>query len=226
MNSSPLRLAVFDCDGTLVDSQSSIVHAMFAACDHHDFARPGEDDVRRVVGLPLEIAVQHLLPGVSAAYALDISETYKSAFRDLRAQGQVSEPLFPGIVDVMDRLDAAGWLMGVATGKAMRGLKNTLDHHELMARFVTLQTADVAQGKPHPDMMLKAMAATGVEPAHAVMIGDTTFDVEMAKNAGVKAIGVAWGYHETQELMDAGAALVVHTTNDLAAALFEDMGPK
>lgn len=224
MKPAPLRLAVFDCDGTLVDSQSSIVHAMYAACDHHDFARPGENDVRRVVGLPLEIAIQHLLPGVSAAFALDISETYKSAFRDLRAAGEVNEPLYAGITDVMDGLDAAGWLMGVATGKAMRGLENTLKHHEIMDRFVTLQTADVAHGKPHPDMMLKAMAATGAEPEHSVMIGDTTFDMEMAMSAGVKAIGVAWGYHEAQELMDAGASLVVHTTNDLTAALFDEIG--
>ena len=224
MNASPLRLAVFDCDGTLVDSQSSIIHAMFAACDHHDFARPGESDVRRVVGLPLEVAIQHLLPGVSAAFALDISETYKSAFRDLRAAGEVSEPLYTGITDVMDSLDAAGWLMGVATGKAMRGLENTLNHHEIMDRFVTLQTADVAHGKPHPDMMLKAMAATGAEPEHSVMIGDTTFDVEMAMNAGVKAIGVAWGYHDVQELMDAGASQIVHTAKDLGTALFDLMG--
>ena len=223
MNATPLRLAVFDCDGTLVDSQSSIIHAMHAACDHHDFARPSDNDVRRVVGLPLEIAIQHLLPGVTDTYALDISESYKSAFRDLRQTGEVCEPLFPGVESVMDRLDDAGWLMGVATGKAMRGLKNTLEHHGLMDRFVTLQTADLAQGKPHPDMMLKAMAATGVEPSRSVMIGDTTFDVEMAKNAGVKAIGVAWGYHEADELMDAGAALVVHTAEDLAAALFDDM---
>ena len=213
-------MAVFDCDGTLVDSQSSIVSAMFAACEHHGFARPEADAVRRMVGLPLDVAIQRLLPQIDVGFSQTMSETYKSAFLDLRQAGLVEEPLFPGVLQVMDRLDAAGWLMGVATGKAMRGLERTLSHHELMGRFVTHQTADRARGKPHPEMMLNAMSETGVEAEHTVMIGDTTYDVEMAANAGVKSIGVAWGYHETGELMDAGAMVVVHTADELMQALF------
>lgn len=219
MISSPLRLAVFDCDGTLVDSQSSIVDAMFVACDHHEFTRPDAEAVRRMVGLPLEVAIQRLLPQVDVDLSLVMSETYKSAFLDMRKAGAVEEPLYPGVLQVMDSLDAAGWLMGIATGKAMRGLKRTLEHHELMDRFVTHQTADRAQGKPHPEMMLNALSETGVEAESALMIGDTTFDVEMAVNAGVACIGVAWGYHETQELMDAGAKVVVHNTDELMTAL-------
>lgn len=220
MTSAPLRLAVFDCDGTLVDSQSSIVDAMHAACDHHGFARAEAEAVRRMVGLPLEVAIQRLLPQVSATLSLEMCETYKSAFFTMRQAGLVEEPLFPGVLRVMDRLDEAGWLMGVATGKAMRGLKRTLEHHDLMSRFVTCQTADIAQGKPHPEMMLNAMSDAGVEAAHAVMIGDTTYDVEMAANAGVKSIGVAWGYHGVEELMDAGAMVVVHSADELVEALF------
>lgn len=221
MTSDPLRLAVFDCDGTLVDSQSSIVAAMHAACDHHGFARPGADAVRRVVGLPLEVAIQHLLPQVDVGFSQVMSETYKSAFFDLRQGGHVNEPLFDGVGGVLDQLDHAGWLMGVATGKSWRGLNSTLSHHGLMGRFVTHQTADRAQGKPHPEMMLNALRDTGVEPEHAVMIGDTTYDVEMAVNAGVKTIAVAWGYHEAQELMDAGALCVVSSADDLTRALIE-----
>ena len=168
-----------------------------------------------MVGLPLEVAIQHLFPHVDAAFSLEVSETYKTAFLSMRQAGEVEEPLYPGIMQVLDSLDAAGWLMGVATGKAMRGLKRTLEHHDLQGRFVTCQTADIAQGKPHPQMLLNAVAETGVEAAHAVMIGDTTYDVEMAVNAGVACIGVAWGYHESQELMDAGAQVVVHSTAEL-----------
>lgn len=219
MTSAPLRLAVFDCDGTLVDSQNSIISAMFAACDHHAFVRPEAHAVRRMVGLPLEVAIQRLLPEVDAEFALVMSETYKSAFLEMRQTGQVEEPLFPGVIEVLGELDAAGWLLGVATGKAMRGLERTLGHHDLMDRFVTLQTADRARGKPHPEMMLNALSDTGVEPHHAVMIGDTTYDVEMAVNAGVQAIGVAWGYHEREELMDAGAIAVVEGTQTLMEAL-------
>jgi len=224
MNDNPLRLAVFDCDGTLVDSQHSIVSAMHAACAHHGFDIPTDEAVRRVVGLPLEVAIRRLVPGVDVVFSQEVSETYKAAFFDLRQAGGVQEPLFPGIADVMDRLDAAQWLMGIATGKSHRGLVSTLEHHNMYERFVTHQTADRAQGKPHPDMMHRAMNETGAEVEHTVMIGDTTFDIEMANNAGVCAIGVAWGYHDIQELMDAGAATVVQTADELAAFLFERMG--
>lgn len=223
MNDTPLRLAVFDCDGTLVDSQHSIVSAMHAACAHHNFDIPSAEAVRRVVGLPLEVAIRRLVPGVDVAFSQEVSETYKAAFFDLRQAGGVQEPLFPGIADVMDRLDAAQWLMGIATGKSHRGLVSTLEHHDIYDRFVTHQTADRAQGKPHPDMMHRAMNETGAVAEHTVMIGDTTFDIEMANNAGVCAIGVAWGYHDVQELMDAGAATVVHSADELARALFERM---
>ena len=218
--SPSVRLAVFDCDGTLVDSQHSIVASMYAAFEHHGFEIPEAEAVRRVVGLPLDVAIRHLAPHVDEAFSQEVSETYKSAFYDLRQAGDVEEPLFAGISDVLDRLDAAGWLMGVATGKSHRGLSATLHHHHIYDRFVTHQTADRAHGKPHPDMMHKAMSATGVNTDDTIMIGDTTFDIEMAKNAGVRSIGVTWGYHQPQELLDAGAACVVTTADELASALF------
>lgn len=221
MTSAPLRLAVFDCDGTLVDSQGSIVSAMHAACDRHGLGRPGADAVRRVVGLPLDVAIRRLLPEVDDAFSQVLSETYKSAFFDLRQAGGVQEPLYDGLGGVLDGLERAGWLLGIATGKSWRGLNSTLSHHGLMERFVTHQTADRARGKPHPEMMLNALHETGVEPAHAVMIGDTTYDMEMAANAGVKAVGVAWGYHGADELMDAGAACVAQTADELTRALIE-----
>ncbi|MBL4615117.1 MAG: HAD-IA family hydrolase [Magnetovibrio sp.] len=220
MSETPLRLAVFDCDGTLVDSQHSIVASMHAACEVHGFEKPDAEAVRRVVGLPLEVAICQLMPGVDQAFSQVVSETYKDAFYQLRQAGEVEEPLYEGIAGVLDQLDGAQWLMGVATGKSHRGLVATLKHHQLYERFVTHQTADRAQGKPHPDMMFKAMNETGAEPQDTIMIGDTTFDIEMAKNAGVRSIGVSWGYHQTEELMDAGAAQVVNTTEELTQALF------
>lgn len=225
MNETPLRLAVFDCDGTLVDSQQSIVASMFAACDVHGFDKPTAEAVRRVVGLPLEVAIRQLFLGVDHAFSKEVSETYKSAFFELRQAGDVQEPMFPGIGGVLDQLDDAGWLMGIATGKSHRGLVSTLKHHELFDRFVTHQTADRAHGKPHPDMMHKAMDATGAQAEHTIMIGDTTFDIEMAQNAGVRSIGVTWGYHETQELMDAGATVVAHSSDELITALFAMVEP-
>lgn len=219
MRDTPLRLAVFDCDGTLVDSQHSIVASMHAAFAHHGFDLPSPETVRRVVGLPLDVAIRRLVPDVDEAFSLEVSETYKSAFFQRRQAGGVVEPLFDGIAAVLDRLDEAGWLMGVATGKSQRGLVATLNQHNMLRRFVTHQTADVAQGKPHPDMMFKAMSETGALAQHTVMIGDTTFDIEMAKNAGVQSIGVAWGYHDRAELLDAGAACVVSSADELTEAV-------
>lgn len=217
--SASVRLAVFDCDGTLVDSQHSIVAAMHAACDEHEIARPGPEAVRRMVGLPLQEAFARLMPDEGADAHARLRESYREFFGALRRAGEVKEPLFPGVIEGLGALEDAGWLLGVATGKARRGLLATLEKHDLADRFVTLQTADVAHGKPHPDMLLRAMADTGAEADRTVMVGDTTFDMEMARNAGTMSIGVAWGYHGAEELRSAGALAVVGDFADLARAM-------
>jgi phosphoglycolate phosphatase len=138
----------------------------------------------------------------------------------MRGAGTVHEPLFDGIAELVERLDADGWLLGVATGKSDRGLSLCLSHHGLLKRFVTLQTADRHPSKPHPSMILQAMADAGAVAETTVMIGDTSFDMEMAVNAGTRALGVAWGYHPPEELMDAGAARVAVD----APALYRHIG--
>lgn len=214
-----LRLAIFDCDGTLVDSQGAIIAAMRAAAEHCDQPEPTAHAVRRVVGLPLLEAVCLLFPAADTEHHLAIEASYKLSFSAARQQGLVSEPLYPGARASLDYLDCNGWLLGVATGKSHRGLVATLSHHELLERFVTLQTADTAAGKPNPDMLHRAMNDTGATKAETIMIGDTTYDMLMARNAGVPAIGVAWGYHESHELMDAGAAMVIDDFDHLVGAI-------
>lgn len=206
-----LKLAVFDCDGTLVDSQFSIIHGMVETARYHGRPQPGAIEVRRVIGLPLDVAMQRVFPGLGADDAKRYCETYIEVFQALRRDDAVIEPLFDGIAAALDRLEADGWLLGVATGKAMRGLAHTLANHRLDGRFVTLQTADRAMGKPHPDMLDRAMAETGVAAERVVMIGDTTFDMEMSVNAGTLALGVSWGYHDRDDLRATGAmALADH----------------
>jgi len=214
-----LRLAVFDCDGTLVDSQHSIVHAMESAFDLHDFGAPNPAAVRRIIGLPLVEGIRILSPETDATLHPHVAETYKSVFRELRASGEVHEPLFPGVRATITALHDAGWLLGIATGKAMRGLIATLEPYGLIDCFVTKQTADIAMGKPHPDMLDRAMADTGVDADATVMIGDTTYDMEMARNAGTKSVGVSWGYHLTDELQAAGAHTVIDGFEALVGAL-------
>jgi phosphoglycolate phosphatase len=203
------RLALFDCDGTLVDSQHTICSAMTSAFIAMGREPPAPERTRRIVGLSLVEAMQALLPGEAAWVHADLAERYKRAFLDLRGRGLVEEPLFDGIKELLDRLEADGWLLGVATGKSDRGLGLCLDCHRLAGRFVTLQTADRHPSKPHPSMIEQAMADAGAGPATTMMIGDTSFDMAMARAAGATAIGVAWGYHAPEELRAAGAHHVV-----------------
>ncbi len=213
--SRSLRLAVFDCDGTLVDSQHSIISSMFSAFDARAHPRPETEAVRQVVGLSLREAMVRLLPDAGPDDHDGLVTSYKEAFSDLRNKGEVHDPLYPGALEVLEVLETAGWVLGVATGKGRRGLLMTLETHRLTHRFQTLQTADSGPGKPNPDMLLNAMRETGTDPAATVMIGDTTFDMEMAKRAGTMALGVSWGYHPEEHLYAAGAQAVIDEFRDL-----------
>ena len=148
--SDPLRLVVFDCDGTLVDSQHSIIDCMTSAFEEHGLTAPLADDVRSIVGLSLDEAISRLTPDLTPEAIDVLVENYKLAFQRSRRLGEHDEPLYPGTIEVLRELEDAGYLLGVATGKSMRGLKATLGRHGLIDRFQTLQTADIAPGKPHP----------------------------------------------------------------------------
>ena len=215
---SSLRLAVFDCDGTLVDSQHSIIACMSAAFAAAGLAAPTAEAVRRVVGLPLAASVARLNPALAAPECDRVAEFYKQAFGDMRRDSGLNEPMFQGVRELLDALEAEGIVLGVATGKGRRGLRITLEHHGLLGRFTTLQTADDAPGKPHPEMLRRAMAETGVGAAVTAMIGDTTYDIVMALNAGTAAIGVGWGYHPPDELRAAGAHEVVDAAHEVRPA--------
>ena len=215
------RLAVFDCDGTLVDGQASICNAMERAFAEAGLAAPDRNDVRRIVGLSLPQAVRRLIPDQNEALHLSIAESYKQAFRAARAAGALSEPLFDGIADTLAALRGAGWTLGVATGKSDRGLEHCLAMHGLTDHFVTLQTADRHPSKPHPAMLEAALDEALAAPADAVMIGDTVYDMALAVAAGVRAIGVAWGYHDADELRAAGAEYVAATPAELTEYLLK-----
>lgn len=209
------RLVVFDCDGTLVDGQAAICETMEQAFASAGLVAPDRHQVRRMVGLSLPYAMRELAPDASDDERHAVVEAYKTGFRDLRLSGALREPLFEGIDALIEQLDAEGWLLAVATGKSDRGLIACLESHGIRNRFVSLQTADRHPSKPHPAMLEAALVEAGVAPADAVMIGDTSFDMEMAVAAGVRAIGVSWGYHEAQELFDTGASAVADTAEQL-----------
>ena len=217
-----IKGVLFDCDGTLVDSQASICAAMDAAFAALSLPPPDRHRTRRVVGLSLPQAMARMLPDGTPALHDALADAYKAAFQDLRAGGAVQEPLYDGIADLVTALDDAGWMLGVATGKSDRGLAHCLAFHGLTDRFVTLQTADRHPSKPDPSMAFQAMAEAGAIPETTVMIGDTSFDMELARAANIRAIGVDWGYHDADELTAAGADVVVRNVADLRALLLGD----
>lgn len=204
------RLAIFDCDGTLVDSQANICRAMEDCFVAARLDPPAREAIRRIVGLSLVPAIARLLPDADAALHTAMAEAYKRAFFAMRSSGTLDpEPLFDGVADALDALEDSGWLLGVATGKSDRGLHAILEHHGIRHRFVTLQTADRHPSKPHPSMVDTAIAEAGAAPETAVVIGDTSFDMAMARAAGAHAVGVAWGYHTPHDLVGAGAHHVI-----------------
>lgn len=213
------RLALFDCDGTLVDSQANICLCMEEAFVQTGLPAPPRRAIRRVVGLSLVPAMQALAPDAEDSLHQQLAERYKGAFQQLRHRGLGDEPMFEGIRDAMDRLRSDGWLLGVATGKSDRGLTLCLAHHGILDHFVTLQTADRHPSKPHPSMIYQAMAEAGASPQTTVMIGDTSFDMAMAVAAGARALGVDWGYHEAHELHAAGAFAVISHPDQLLDSL-------
>ena len=220
------RLIIFDMDGTLIDSQDLIVAGMVTAFEGAGMIPPPRDDILSIVGLSLDEAVHTLRPDLPAAETKDLANAYRASFVEQRAKsgGEAIAPLYPGARAALEGLQTAGATMGVATGKAWRGLEHTYVTHDIGHFFSTSQTADGHPSKPHPSMVLKAMAEVGAHPDQTVMIGDTEFDIAMGRAAGVRTIGVSWGYHPVARLKAAQADMIIDGYDALAATLDELIG--
>jgi len=217
---SGLKLAVFDVDGTLVDSRQVITQAMSRAFKRAGLGEIGYERTRTIVGLELTEAVLRLAPVDYPAERIpQLATFYKQAFVEMRSEDGFSEPLYAGARDTVERLADSGWLLGVATGKARRGLDIVFEHHGLHQYFQTLQTVDGGPGKPHPRMVLDAMGETGAQADETVMIGDTSFDMAMGRAAGATALGVSWGFHTVDEINEGGAHAIHHDFAALDRAL-------
>ncbi len=217
---SELKLVVFDCDGTLVDSQHMIVAAMSRAFSAHSLPLLPREKVLSIVGLSLEEAIRKLLPQEDGATVSLVRESYRQAFFHLRQDPSLHEPLFPGAREALERLAARDdVLLGVATGKSQRGLRNILELHDICGHFMTLQTADEHPSKPHPSMMHQAMSEAGVRADQTVVLGDTSYDIVMGRDAGAHAVGVSWGYHDAAELTAYGASHVLDHFDDVVPYL-------
>lgn len=199
---------MFDVDGTLVDSQNLIVAAQREAFAAQGLEPPSRERALSIVGLSLQEAFTVLVGPEGPVEAL--AEGYRHAFGRLRADPAYHEPLFAGAGELLAELGRRKEVrLGIATGKSRRGVAHLLERHGWGRLFTTIQTADDAPSKPHPAMLEQAMAAAGAGPARTVMIGDSTFDMSMARSASVTAIGVSWGYHPVEVLRQAGADAIV-----------------
>lgn len=213
-----LKLILFDVDGTLVDSQNHILAAMTAACDSVDMATPSRNAILSIVGLSLPEAVFRLMPDSALPQREKMVEAYKAAFNAQREElgANATSPLYDGALEAVRALHAVdNHILGIATGKSRRGLDSLLNGHGLENVFFTQQVADDHPSKPHPSMILRALSESGVDAANTVMIGDTSYDMAMAKSAGVGRIGVDWGYHSQDDLTEAGAEVILQGFGDL-----------
>lgn len=215
-----LKLFIFDCDGTLIDSQHVIVAAMANAFAAQDLAAPDRAHVMSVIGLSLHDAIATLAPDVDRDTLEQLVKLYRGAFAENRSKALSHEQLYPGISDVISRLSAEpDVVLAIATGKSIAGVNRLLEQQDWTAHFSSIQTADTHPSKPHPSMIAQALEDTGVARSNAVMIGDTTYDMEMARAAGVGALGVDWGYHDTDDLSRAGAHVICRNVSSLIADL-------
>ena len=220
-----LRLVIFDVDGTLVDSQDLIVRAMGFAYDRMGVPVPARDVILSFVGMSLDLIFPAMSPELDAAQHAALTQGYKDAYFHLRQEqgSALTSPFFDGMRDVLDALKVQDWtLQAVATGKSKRGLDKLIEGHGLDGYFQSQHVADFHPSKPHPAMVHACLADTGVAAERAVMIGDTTFDIDMGRAAGVKTIGVDWGYHETATL---NADRIVKTPDAILSAIDDLIGP-
>lgn len=209
-----MQLVIFDVDGTLVDSQDLIVAAQrlaFAACG---LEPPTRERSLSIVGLSLREAFAALVG--PAGPIEQLAEAYRDAFTTVRADPTFEERLFPGAAAVLARLaKRPDVVLGIATGKSQRGVAHLLARQGWEGVFATIQTADDAPSKPDPGMLLRALDATNVPAGQAVMVGDTSYDMAMARSAGIRGIGVSWGYHPVPALREAGAETIIDSFDEL-----------
>lgn len=214
------HLILFDCDGTIVDSEGLIIEAMKRAFNDEGLEAPEPAAIRRIIGLSLPLAVAHLGAPSDEDIIMNVSEAYRQRYSYLRDKEGMEEPLFEGMHQLITELGSRDeYILGIATGKTMKGVDNLLNANQLTHLFHTIQTSDKAPSKPNPAMIFQALSETGITPERTVMIGDTTFDLEMANNARVGAIGVTWGHHEAKDLAAHSPRFLIDKIADLKSTI-------
>ncbi len=212
---SRYELVIFDWDGTIMDSTGLIARCIQDACQSLGLPVPTDEQARWVIGLGASESVKHVAPTLEPARYAEFAALYRGNY----IAREHEAPLFEGIPDLLGELRSRERRLAVATGKSRRGLDHALDASGLRRHFELSRCADEGFAKPHPGMLLALLEATGVEPARALMIGDTTHDLELAANAGVDAVGVTYGAHDAGLLRERPARHLAASVEDLRAWL-------
>jgi len=212
-----MKLVLFDCDGTLVDSAALIHEVMARTFEAFDLPRPEPRATRSIIGLTLDIAIARLMGHFEVDQrATKMTAHYKSIFASVRSEGTLQEALFPGIAELVQNLAGRDKLLiGAVTGKSRRGLSQIVETHGFDKLFFVSRTADDCPSKPHPAMVMECCVEAGIDPWHTIVIGDAIYDMQMAKSAGASALGVSWGYASVPELVEAGADHIAHAPADI-----------
>ena len=217
-----MDLIIFDLDGTLINSEAIILEAQYETFKRCGRVHPGREAGLGIVGLTLDIAMAQLAGLVEPDDVL--TETYRQVFSGMRVRAEtdpsLDEPLFAGVAETLAELKRqSGLKLGIATGKSRKGAEFIVARHGWQGLFDTVQSADDAPSKPHPGMIQRAMAETGAAPARTAMVGDSSFDIEMAVAAGVVPVAVSWGFQPVEKLVALGARYVLREFPELPAAL-------
>ena len=211
-----MKLVLFDCDGTLVDSAATIHACMEATFHDAGLTPPSFSETKSVIGLSLDLAIAKLRDRAVDREIVAMVPRYKEHFLKVRTHPDFHEPLYDGIDDLMNALtDRDDLLIGMVTGKSRRGVKAVLETHGFEPHFVTSRTADDCPSKPHPAMVLECCSETGIDPRDTFVVGDAIYDMQMARSAGARAIGVSWGYAPDDELVAHGCEQILRTPADL-----------
>jgi phosphoglycolate phosphatase len=209
------RLLAFDWDGTLADSTSLIAVALQETCREMGLPVPDDTAAKHVIGLSYQDSIRYLAPTLEPGH----HEHFRERFGANYLAGDASIPLFDGVHEMLAELDARGFVLGIATGKSRRGLTRVLEQHGIAHRFGVSRCADEGFSKPHPDMLLTLMGQAGVDADATLMIGDTTHDLQLARNAGAASVAVSYGAHPLEGLTKMQPLATVHSIAELRAWL-------
>ncbi|MDI6026059.1 HAD-IA family hydrolase [Corticibacterium sp. UT-5YL-CI-8] len=215
-----MKLVLFDCDGTLVDSAGIIHDCMVSTFREAGLREPELAETKGIIGLTLNLAIARLLDRELDAEIEQLTARYKHHFQAHRLLPGFHEPLYDGIAALLESIARRDdLLVGMVTGKSRRGVESVFATHGFGNQFIAVRTADDCPSKPHPAMVLECCAEAGIDPASTIVVGDAIYDMQMARSAGAKALGVAWGYHHAEGLTAAGAHAILRTPADLTAHL-------